>query len=391
MSSKKESARSKYGLGSIRKTKSGKYEYRFSYYDEYNIRRHKSFTCSTVDECLDAADDFKLKLEQRLGSVTVKSTVSEILHYKAKSDFNKNFTGEQGYKRNLDTIAIIDRMGIGSMKIVDVTPAHLDFFFGSITHYSNNMIRKLHGMMSAAFRIAHDANVIPHNYMLRTDFRCPKSDKKDKDVRGLTEKEQNRFVEALMAHKVPYGRNSYKHQLLIELYSGMRMGEINALTPEDIDLDNGFVHVKATISKGMDAKAFLKDGTKTQSGVRDVPISASLEEVLRDALSSHKENPMGLLFYDHQKDGVIDTNQVNCFYRRICEKAEIPFYGQHALRHTFATRCIEAGIQPVVLKKWLGHASIKITLDTYADVFDRMNTDSMEKFDKLMESIKSGE
>lgn len=55
--------------------------------------------------------------------------------------------------------------------------------------------------------------------------------------------------------------------------------------------------------------------------------------------------------------------------------------GQHALRHIFATRCIEAGVPAVVLKTWMGHTNIHITLDTYADVFSRMNNDSMKKFE----------
>ena len=61
--------------------------------------------------------------------------------------------------------------------------------------------------------------------------------------------------------------------------------------------------------------------------------------------------------------------------------------GQHALRHSFATRCIEAGVSPLVLKNWLGHTNIHITLDTYSDVFARMNAGSIALLDKYMESI----
>ena len=84
-----------------------------------------------------------------------------------------------------------------------------------------------------------------------------------------------------------------------------------------------------------------------------------------------------LIDYDG-KGGIIETSQVNSFFQRICEKAGVPAMGQHSLRHTFATRCIEAGIQAVVLKKWMGHTDIHITLDTYTDVFDRMNNESTE-------------
>ena len=86
----------------------------------------------------------------------------------------------------------------------------------------------------------------------------------------------------------------------------------------------------------------------------------------------------------------IETTQVNSFFGRITEKAGVPVTGQHALRHTFATRCIEAGVPAVVLKKWLGHTDIHITLDTYADVFARMDFSATDKFDDLMENMDLG-
>ena len=58
------------------------------------------------------------------------------------------------------------------------------------------------------------------------------------------------------------------------------------------------------------------------------------------------------------------------------------------MRHTFATRCIEAGIPPVVLKTWLGHTSIKITLDTYTDVFHEYSSEAMSLFESKMTGIK---
>lgn len=79
------------------------------------------------------------------------------------------------------------------------------------------------------------------------------------------------------------------------------------------------------------------------------------------------------------------------FYKRVCEKAEVPYHGQHALRHTFATRCIEAGVPALVLKNWLGHTDIHITLDTYSNVFDRMNLGAISKFESLMEEVTADE
>ena len=99
------------------------------------------------------------------------------------------------------------------------------------------------------------------------------------------------------------------------------------------------------------------------------------------------ENKDDLIFYDYNKKSMISTSQVNNYYRRICEKANIPNGGQHALRHTFATRCIESGIPAVVLKNWLGHTNIHITLDIYTDVFNSMNNKAVGEFDKYLESM----
>ena len=174
---------------------------------------------------------------------------------------------------------------------------------------------------------------------------------------------------------------------MIALYSGMRMGEINALKSKDIDFQNGFIHVRGTVSRGINYRPYIRQGTKTEAGVRDVPISGLLEPVLRRALSQRKKNPEGLIFYDYNKGGIIETSQVNSFFKRICDKAGIEHTGQHQLRHTFATRCIEAGVSPLVLKNWLGHTNIHITLDTYADVFARMNAGTMDLLERHIRVI----
>ena len=107
-------------------------------------------------------------------------------------------------------------------------------------------------------------------------------------------------------------------------------------------------------------------------------------EIIKKKLDSdYQKNLCGEQGYSRNLDTLRIIENGNIGNVRIIE-----FFGQHALRHTFATRCIEAGIAPVVLKKWMGHTNIHITLDTYADVFDRMYTDSVEKFDTLMEQLE---
>ena len=333
------------------------------------------------------AREFKESIAPRMDKMDPNITITEILRWKAKIDFDKNFTGEQGYERTLYTISIIEKSYVGKMPIRLVKPAQLESFLKSITRYSNTVIGKVHGQLRTAFRIAYDAKVVEMNYMLLPELRCPKSVKMDKKVRGLTDEEQSLFLDALRKHKPQYGRNDYRLQMLMELYGGFRMGEINAMRPENIHLREGYVHVDATVSRGLEFRTFINDRTKTYAGIRDVPINSYLRPVLEEALSQMKPNPEGLLFYDFNKNGIIETSQVNCQFRRLAEKAGIPQTGQHSLRHTFATRCIEAGVPAVVLKKWLGHTDIHITLDTYADVYARMDFDATDKFDEHIKML----
>lgn len=388
--SKGGSVRAKKGDGSIRKTPAGSYEYRIRYTNEMGQRKTKTFTSKTVEGCFDKAEEFQNRLAKLARGVNLDDTIPDIVRAKIENDFMRNYTGEQGFSRNIQTLKVIERHFIGRIPIADITEFQLSVFLNDITKYSDQVISKIYSLVKYAFATAYRGKIIDYNPMDNLAFKKPKSSKKTKKPRGFTQAEQARFVQALEEHKVPFGRNSYKKQLLIELYGGLRMGEVNALKPEDIDFENKVIHVRSTVTRGMDDRVFIKEGAKTAEGERDVPMSATLEKVLIEALEEMEPNPEGLVFYDHRKkgSGIISTGQVNSFFYRICEKASLKGFTQHCLRHTFATRCIEAGVQPIILKKWMGHTNIHITLDTYADVFDKMNNTAIDQLDSLLKTIK---
>ena len=375
--------------GNFRIRPNGTCEYRLVYEDEFGKTRRKSFYGQSDFICLQKAEKFIELLEKMKMGIAVDATIPDIVKEKCKSDYEKNFTHEQGYARNLYTISLIEKSCIGDIPIADITERQIDLFLRSITHYSNSLIGKVFGHLKVAFKEAYSKGVIDKNIMELASFRCPKSSKKDKKVTGLTREEQNKLVNFLNEYKAPQNRNEYKTQILISLYSGMRMGEVNALKPKDIDFENGVIHVRATVSRGLSNHYFIKDGTKTDAGIRDIPIMDGLKPILEEAVSNAKENKQNLLFYDYEHDKLITTAQVNCFFKRACEKCGIKERGQHALRHTFATRCIEADIPAVVLKKWLGHTNIHITLDTYADVFSSMHNESILKLDNYINNIST--
>lgn len=370
----------------ITERRPGYYEIKVYYNDISGKLKRKSFSGRDINVLRDKAEDFLAFEARKSKNIDYASTIPEILRHRYELDYSKGYTREAGYARTVDSLKKIEKSFIGYKPIINVTKNDLEQFLGDIKKYSNSVIGKTYGQLKLAYREAVSAGLITRNLMDDRDLRCPRSDRPDTKVYALTREEQEILENALKNHKVPKNRNDYRKQLLIELYTGMRMGEINALRPEDVDFKRNVIHVRGTISKGIGDRIYRSETTKTSAGMRDVPMNTLVKPILEKALAEMKNNPAGTIFYDHQKKNVISTSQVCNFYKRICKSAGLDYYGQHALRHTFATRCIEAGVQPVVLKTWLGHTNIHITLDTYADVFDKLNHSAINVFENYLTS-----
>lgn len=374
------------GYGSFRYTPSGGVEYRFSYINEDGRSERKSLTSDSVDGCIEKAEGFMERVELARCDINPDISMAEILRKQYKLDYEMGYIKEQGYCRNLTNLSILEKHRIARMPLRAVTKHDVRSYFLTLSGYSKSMVSKFYAQVKLAFSIAEMDHIIEDNFMRHRDMKCPKIGKPEKKISALTPEQQKLFVETLESRETK-GSNDYRLQLMIELYSGMRMGEINALRREDIDFDQNVIHVRRTVSRGLDYREFISDTTKTETGQRNIPISMKLKPYLLEALAKQRDNKYSLIFYDYKKNSIISTSQVNNCYRRVCEECGIPANGQHTLRHTFATRCIESGIPPVVLKNWLGHTNIHITMDTYTDVFNGMNNNAVQNLDKYLDTL----
>lgn len=318
-------------------------------------------------------------------------TLLDIINMNIEDQFKSNKISEATYKRKLDTQKIILNYEISNLPIQKITPNIINDFLISLTSYSNSVITKTSQMIRNAFDKALILNIITNNpFNIKGLINIPKSSKKDKIVDALTIKEQK-----LLITELEKGYNKYTNILYIAMFSGMRIGEILALYPKNIDIENNIIHIKHSLTKDKNGKIIVGDTTKTYDGTRDIPITNLFKNILLNCLNKENE----LIFTDNGK--IINPTTINSNLKRLCKNAGIRIsitqkkkhkedkktvnlktsnVNTHMLRHTYATRCIESGMSAVVLSKLLGHKDIETTLNTYTSVFNKFKEDENQKY-----------
>ena len=374
----------------IYQRKDGRYSAR--YIDKNGERQEKFF--QTVPEARNWIEESKYADKHDEVFVPTEVTVDEWFNF-----WIDNIVGDlapntlrnyrERYVRNIQPV-------MGKMRISDVKPMHCKKVFLQMdADYAGSTIRQAYIAMGTMFKAAKMNDLIRKHPMDGVRFTKPVRAKND--IKFLTREEQCIFLrQAKRSH------NYNQYALILE--TGLRTGELIGLTWDAVDFENRTITVNKTLEFRHSTGEWRAGPPKTIQSYRTIPLTDRAYDILRgiwENRNDRKESPVldQKLEYMDRRTGVISklamrdlvfinwrtgapakNSSYDTHLYKLCDEAGIKRFCMHALRHTYATRAIESGMQPKVLQKLLGHASIQTTMDRYVHVTDESMDQAIKQF-----------
>ena len=230
------------------------------------IRKSKSF-----QEEREAKDFLTSSQYQKGNDLFIKNNgipLNQLMRENANKKLELNLIGERTYIRTLEIIKTIEKSPVATQNIDEITSNDIQNYLNTLKDYSNSTIKKIKEQFTQAFKESMNKGYITRNPMY--DVIRPKSNKERKNVRALEIEEQQALTNYLM--RVPVTDVPFKVAYLIEMYLGLRIGEVLALRNTDINLQKNLITVNKTLTTDKDHKVIMGNTTKTYAGIREVPI-----------------------------------------------------------------------------------------------------------------------
>ena len=271
---------------------------------------------------------------------------------------------------------------LGDYELNELTPINIQKFVTYLSQSGNlrtgaglspNSVNAIITVIQNSLRTAYRLGYV--DSYIADKIKRPKTE--EKKVECFSSAEQKKIEQYILSKE-----KSKLFGVLLCLYSGLRIGELLALTWSDIDFAKGELSVSKTSHDGKDKNGVftrLTDIPKTQSSIRTIPLPKQFMPILREIkrkshsiyVVSNDEKPISIRSY--QRSFSILQKNLGLTHR-----------GFHSLRHTFATRALECGMDVKTLSEILGHKSPTVTLNRYAHSLMEHKKEMMNKLGKLL-------
>ena len=307
-------------------------------------------------------------------SVKEQLTIMKALYYHEYHNLNLNYEGtlEQWSKQWLNNIKDKIKMStlasyssklslhiypvLGNIPLKKLKTENIEHWMKSLSiSLSPSSIRVVFQVLKSCLKEAVEKKVLIFNPC--SQISAPKIT--GSTISSLSESEEQQLQKYSRLH--PKG-----FPIILSLQTGLRIGELCGLKWQDIDFSSNVLHVRRTIQrlpaqdKGGRNKTILVENTpKSEHSIRSVPIS----NVIRSDLLNLKQKSSSSYVFGHKNP--TEPRLITYWFKKIIKELGLPNYRFHSLRHTFATRCLEKGVNIATISALLGHHSIKMTLDTY--------------------------
>ena len=282
------------------------------------------------------------------------------------------------YERYSLIVNLHIRDKIGMLELDDLTPLLLQQYITELLQSGNRKTGKglsansVNAIISVLQSSLKTANFLGLTAEYTADkVKRPKL--KEKPVECYSLKEQKQIEQAILS-----GRKDKLYGILLCLYSGLRIGELIALQWSDIDFTKGIL----TVSKSChDGKAgLIIDEPKTATSRRVIPLPKQLLPILK-GIKKKSDSP----FVVSANGKPVSVRSYQRSFELLLKKLKIPHRGFHSLRHTFATRALECGMDVKTLSEILGHKNPTVTLNRYAHSLMEHKADMMNRLGKLLQ------
>lgn len=282
------------------------------------------------------------------------------------------------YNKNIEPV-------IGNTIIKDVTTMDCQRVLNKMVDegYKTSTIKQAKATLHNMLDYAYQNDVLQKN-------PCNKSVKfdigeKPKEKDALSKKQQKELLEAVFGNK-------YEYQYRFALQTGLRAGEIIGLEWKDVDFDKKTITVKRTCRYKYKLKEWIIGDPKSRNGKRIIPLTDEAIEILKKQKKKDQDlKIVDLMWKDTvflRDDGRPANNtELDIELYTICKKNGFQRISMHLLRHTFATRCAEAGMIAKTLQMILGHSNIVTTMNIYVHATEDQKKKEMSMVEQALKVV----